>query len=52
LGGGDRDGVPLFAFGEDGEEKLDAAVVGFRAAGFVDADQGDAAVAGDGAGEL
>ena len=49
---GDRDGGLLLAFGEDLEQQLGAAPVEFHVAEFVEAEQVDAAVAGDGAGEL
>src|SRR5262249_31590916 len=42
----------LFAFGEDLEQQFGAALVEFHVAQFVDAQQVDAAVAGDGLGEL
>jgi hypothetical protein len=49
--GGDRDRRAFFAFGEDLEEQFGAAAVEFEVAQFVQAEQVDAAVAGDGAGE-
>jgi hypothetical protein len=52
LVGGDRDGVLLLAFGEDLEEQLGAAAVELHVAELVDDEQVDAAVAGDGLGEL
>jgi hypothetical protein len=48
---GDGDAVLLFAFGEDLEEEFGAAPVEFHVAEFVDAEQVDASVAGDGLGE-
>ena len=47
----DGDGVLLFPFGEDLEEKLGAAPVQFHIAELVDTEQVDAAVTGDGLGE-
>ena len=44
--------VVLLAFGEDLEQQLGAAAVEFHVAELVDAEQVDAAVAGDGLGEL
>ena len=44
--------VFLFAFGEDLEEQLGAAAVEFHVSELVDAEQVDAAVAGDGLVEL
>ena len=52
LVGGDRDGVLLLAFGQDLEQQLGAAAVEFHVAELVDAEQIDAAVAGDGLGQL
>jgi len=49
---GDGDGVVLFLFGEDLEEKLGASAVEFHVAEFVDHEQVDPAVAGDGPGEV
>jgi len=49
---GDRDGGLLFAFGQDLEQQLGAATVEFHVAEFVEAEQLDPAVAGDGAGQL
>ncbi len=49
--GGDGDGVLLLAFGEDLEEEFGAAAVELHVAEFVDAEQVDAAVAGDGLGQ-
>ena len=43
--------VLLLAFGEDLEEQFGAAAVEFHVAEFVDAEQVDAAVAGDGLGQ-
>lgn len=44
--------VLVLAFGQDLEEQFGAASVEFPAAEFVDAEQVDAAVAGDGLGQL
>jgi hypothetical protein len=49
--GRDRDGGAFFAFGEDLEQQLGAAPVQLEVAQFVQAEQVDAAVAGDGAGQ-
>jgi hypothetical protein len=48
--GGDGHAVLFFSFGEDVEEELGASPVEFHVAGFVDAEQVDPAVAGDGLG--
>ncbi len=45
--GRDRDRVLLLAFGEDLEEEFGTAAVEFEVAEFVEAEQVDAAVAGD-----
>ena len=50
--GGDRDGGLLLPFGEDLEQQFGAAAVEFHVAEFVEAEQIDAAVAGDGPGQL
>ncbi|GIF01325.1 hypothetical protein Ari01nite_87890 [Paractinoplanes rishiriensis] len=42
--------TPFLAFGEDLEQQFGAAFVEFHAAQFVDAEQVDTAVAGDGLG--
>src|SRR5258705_2516480 len=49
--GRDRDGGAFLAFGEDLEQQLGTAPVQFEVAQFVQAEQVDAAVAGDGAGQ-
>src|SRR5262249_55756122 len=49
--GRDRDGGAFFAFGEDLEQQLGAAPVQLEVAQLVQAEQADAAVAGDGAGQ-
>src|SRR6266567_8788117 len=49
--GGDRDGGAFLAFGEDLEQQLGAAAVELEVAELVQAEQVDAAVAGDGARE-
>ena len=51
LVGGVRDTVAFFPFGEDLEEHLGAAAVELHVAELVDAEQIDAAVAGDGLGQ-
>src|SRR5271169_3180333 len=48
--GGDRDGGAFFSFGEDLEQQFGTAAVELEVAQFVQAEQVDAAVAGDGAG--
>src|SRR5437588_8772744 len=48
--GGDGDGGAFLAFGEDLEQQLGAAAVELEVAQLVQAEQVDAAVAGDGAG--
>ena len=52
LVGGDGDAGFLLALGQDLEQQLGAAAVEFHVAELVDAEQVDAAVAGDGLGEL
>jgi len=49
---GDRNGGLLFSFGQDLEEQLGAALVELHVAQLVQAEELDAAVAGDGPGEL
>jgi len=49
--GGDRDGGAFFAFGDDLEEQFGAAGVDLDVAEFVEAEQVEAAVAADDAGE-
>jgi len=49
--GGDRDAVNLLAFGADPEQQLGAAPVELHVAQLVQAEQVDAAVAGDGLGQ-
>jgi hypothetical protein len=48
----DRDRGAFLAFGEHLEQQLGAAAVEFEVAQFVEAEQVDPAVAGDGAGEV
>jgi hypothetical protein len=48
LVGGDGDAVLLLPFGQDLKEEFGAVAVEFHVAEFVDAEQVDAAVAGDG----
>ena len=48
----DRDRGAFLAFGEDLEQQLGAAAVELQVAQFVEAEQVDPAVAGDGAGEV
>src|SRR5205814_9692748 len=50
--GRDRDGCLLFPFGEHLEEQFSAAAVEFEVAQLVQAEQVDAAVAGDGLGQV
>ena len=50
--GGDRDRGAFLAFGEHLEQQLSAAPVELEVAQFVEAEQVDPAVAGDGAGEV
>jgi hypothetical protein len=50
--GGDRDRASFLAFGEDLEQQFGSGLVEVEVAQFVQAEQVDAAVAGDGAGEF
>jgi hypothetical protein len=52
LVGCDRDAGLFFPFGEELEQQLGTAAVEFHVAELVDAEQVDAAVAGDGLGQL